>query len=878
MSDVFRRAYTNPLGVGPSSMVASAEKMTGSLLDHLIQNRGWQKEGWDFYHAMGEFWYGVTWLSNACSRVRLVAAKKQPGGDEPEVINSEDATGADAEVVRFVEELGGGVGGRSAILKSLAVQLSVPGEGYVVGEQKRGEDDKLSKAEWSVKSSDELRRRSSADDTRKKPSILKGIAPTVGRADSSPFEIQVEEGRWRPLEPESLVCRIWQPDEQYSWRAVSAALPALAILRELDLINRRILAELVSRIAMNGMLVIPQEATFPVRPEFADAADPFVEELIENASRAIKTPGSASAAIPFPIRVPAEFADKFMHIKFSEYLDPKLMEARDRTIKRLATTLNMPSEVLLGVADVNHWCTDNETEVMSRHGWISQSELSVGDEVLTLNHDTGLSEWQPVQDIYRADVENFEMVRMEGQNHSSVTTPNHRWPVIDQYGNKSFVHSENLTRQHRITTGALSIELPTDAKWSDSLVELIAWFWTEGHVSKKGSPRICIAQSHSKNPEKVARIRNALTQLFGPCVERLHGHADTPAWREKQLLNHSGAGGSITMFYLNVKASHVLVEHAPRKIVTLDFIQQLTQSQLQLFIDVSIMGDGKRKDDILQLDPRMLDAMEFAYILLGRMVTTRPDSERYTRLHAWTQSLIAPVKAAMTGGYSNEGSQGKMQITRGAYTGMIWCPVTPNGTWLARRRGTVYYTGNTAWQIDESGIKLHISPLIEVICSGLTLSYLQPMIEASGVSIADGSEYVIWYDISELTTHPDLSQNGKDAYDRGEISGIAYRREAGFSEDDAPDEEELKQLVLLKLALAGNTTAIGQLFPDLEEAMAPAPTPGYDPETGRPLAPEPPPGTPAQVGNQESGPAKSDRPGSASASSTGSNGRVPAGA
>src|SRR6185436_6616548 len=106
---------------------------------------------------------------------------------------------------------------------------------------------------------------------------------------------------------------------------------------------------------MNGILVIPSESTFVVRPEFKDAVDPFIAEIIDTASKAIKTPGSAAAAVPMPLRVPAALIDKIQHIKFAEPLDPKIFEARDRALKRLAATLNVPQEVVLGIADVNHW-------------------------------------------------------------------------------------------------------------------------------------------------------------------------------------------------------------------------------------------------------------------------------------------------------------------------------------------------------------------------------------------------------------------------------------------------------------------------------------------------------------------------------------------
>ena len=40
-------------------------------------------------------------------------------------------------------------------------------------------------------------------------------------------------------------------------------------------------------------------------------------------------------------------------------------------------------------------------------------------------------------------------------------------------------------------------------------------------------------------------------------------------------------------------------------------------------------------------------------------------------------------------------------VTPVTHDGVIWCPVTPNKTWFARRKGSTYYTGNTsAWSQD----------------------------------------------------------------------------------------------------------------------------------------------------------------------------------
>ena len=520
MSDYRRSA--DPYGIAPpqlpNAIVASARLMAGAG-DPLIQHREWQREAWDFYDAMGEFWYGVTWLSNAMSRVRLVAAKLSPGGDEPEILRDDQAgdpgeedledditeprstlTDEERRIVQIVERFGGGIGGQAAIMKSLTVQLSVPGEGFVVGEQKvlNEETNQLSEPAWSVKSTDEIRQREVSTRSARKPRLLDRIGPGVPRAESA-YEVQVEENRWMALSGESVVCRVWQPHPRFSWRPTSAALAALPIMREIDLYNRRIIADLVSRLASNGLLLMPEEATFVVNPAFKDAPDPFVAELIETAAQAIKNPGSASAAIPIPIKVPMAMVDKFIHLTFGQDFNPGILEARDRAIKRLATTLAMPEEVLLGVQNVNHW---------------------------------------------------------------------------------------------------------------------------------------------------------------------------------------------------------------------------------------------------------------------------------------------------------------------------------------------------TAWQIDESGIKIHIAPIAEIIVDALTKGYLEPMLQAANLPLVglDGSRYVIWYDVSELTAKPDLGDAADSAHDNGAISDAAYRREKGFTEDDKPSDDELRTQVLRTLALQGNTQALGILFPDLKEAMTPPPPPGFD-EQGRPLPP-----------------------------------------
>lgn len=314
----------------PSALTSSAkiidndDWMTKNLV---IQPSEPQKEAWQFYRTLGELQFAVgVWLAGCVSRCRLIAAELQPGGDEPIPIK-------EGPVAELVASIAGGIGGQTAMMKKFAVQLSVPGESYLVGEDPLGTKDP-SQFTWRVYSSSELQ---------------------ITKRNPLTYRVMEYEGMWRPLVGEFLVVRIWNPDDEFSWRAASAVQAALPILREVDYWNRYIIAVLLSRLAMNGILLIPEEVNFPVDDRFKDAADPFVAKLIDTASKAIKNPGSAAAAIPIPIKVPSQFIEHFKHLTFATDVGDHVQEHRQAALTRLATALNMPAEVLTGMGNVNHW-------------------------------------------------------------------------------------------------------------------------------------------------------------------------------------------------------------------------------------------------------------------------------------------------------------------------------------------------------------------------------------------------------------------------------------------------------------------------------------------------------------------------------------------
>jgi hypothetical protein len=315
-----------------NALVASAEMVKGAKLqERKSETSGARNEEvWAFYETLGELSFGVTWFANTLSRLRLTAARRMPGGEEPAIVTS----GAAADLVT---EIAGGIGGQSRILWSFGNFLPLTGDMYLVADD---DDDEIA---WRIYPPEGIRSKG-----------RKGREITEVQIGSAPY--------WRALSDNALTTRIWREHPRKWWLAQSGGRTALPIMKELELVNRHIASTLQSRLAGAGILVLPTEVTFAPSPAHADAPDPFVAELMDSMLTPIKDPGSASAVVPMVVRIPSQYAEALKHVTFDTLLDRRVLNMRDSAINRLATTLDLPAEVMLGLGGVNHWT-----------GWVGRS-------------------------------------------------------------------------------------------------------------------------------------------------------------------------------------------------------------------------------------------------------------------------------------------------------------------------------------------------------------------------------------------------------------------------------------------------------------------------------------------------------------------------
>jgi len=289
------------------------------------RSQDWQALAWQYWETVGELRYVAAWFGNVLSRANLVAAKREGRMLVP-IQGEHPANDA-------MDALYGGPQGQAEMLQQYGIHTTIAGEEYIVN---RAVNDV-----WATLASGKVTQ-------------MPGGSPQAPRLQAD-FGT---EGGPIALTADDLVIRIWMPSPRDPTLPDSPVRPNLSTLAQIIGYDAHITAQIRSRLAGNGILFISSEVEFP-RPIDADPnasqAALFMAMLGEAMMTPIDNPADPSALVPIVAMVPTESLGKNEHVKFWSDLDASVVEMRDAAIKRLATGMDVPPEVLLGVADANHW-------------------------------------------------------------------------------------------------------------------------------------------------------------------------------------------------------------------------------------------------------------------------------------------------------------------------------------------------------------------------------------------------------------------------------------------------------------------------------------------------------------------------------------------
>lgn len=285
----------------------------------------WQRDAWHQYDINGELRFIANWVGQACSRVRIFVADVDELGRPGEETKDQD-------IQMLAETVFGGPAKKAEALRLMGLHLFVPGESYIVAESVENADDDR----WYVVSTSGIRRDGTESIRVERP--------------------QEYGGGWYTLNPDrDILIRIWTQHPQKPDLADSSVRAALIPLREIEQLTKFEFAEIDSRLAGAGLLLLPEEVDFPSDDDDSGGAQGLTAVLQKAMAASLVDRSDPAALVPIIVQVAGEYIDKIKHLTFGGELTDRVNDMKEGAMARLARALDVDPEILTGKGDTNHW-------------------------------------------------------------------------------------------------------------------------------------------------------------------------------------------------------------------------------------------------------------------------------------------------------------------------------------------------------------------------------------------------------------------------------------------------------------------------------------------------------------------------------------------
>lgn len=328
---LFRQKKDTPL----ATLTAAGQRIDLSDREAVLRfskrrGQGWQAQAWNYRELIPELGAGMDYQAQIMSKVGLVIAAvtdddeptplpRNRDGKEPDHGVPEHVLDAARECLDLLPIRDG-----YSFQGVACVNLQVTGEFYLHGAKVK------SRERWRVLSTDEVTPQGSGFAIRTEP----GVSPTLIKNDEA-------------------LLRLWKPHPRWLDWPDSPMRRQLDVCEDVVLAGREIRAVSRSRVASNGILLVPNSMSVVNRP--AGSSGNFQSELEVLMLAPIANEGSAGAVVPIVLRGEADDLEKVRHIVLAREDSPVLIEKLNAALERLRDGMGMPSDAGRSVRDMNHW-------------------------------------------------------------------------------------------------------------------------------------------------------------------------------------------------------------------------------------------------------------------------------------------------------------------------------------------------------------------------------------------------------------------------------------------------------------------------------------------------------------------------------------------
>lgn len=299
----------------------------------------WQADAWQYRDMIGELRYAQRLLARSVSTVRFFAAEMRDYPDNPVELSGTDhkldpqlAKDAVSNLARLPLD-----DGPDGFVATFTENIETAGEVWIHGEPDEGDGER-----WSVRSVSEIM----------------GVGDQILLAELPSLTTM---GQRIITENEELL-RCWTRHPRWGQLADSPLRAMLDVLEEVVLTGREMRAAARSRIASNGVLLIPTTLSLLRTREDEEALldqcdidDDFMRDFTEALTAPIRNEGSPGSVVPLILRGDAEALKEVRHLSLTRDDAAKLMDRLQGAILRMLQGLDIQPEQVTGIGSTNHW-------------------------------------------------------------------------------------------------------------------------------------------------------------------------------------------------------------------------------------------------------------------------------------------------------------------------------------------------------------------------------------------------------------------------------------------------------------------------------------------------------------------------------------------
>lgn len=293
-------------------------------------NKDWQTEAWRLYDIVPELHKVSGRIGDSLAQARLYVTEVDETGEETGEVTEER--------IRRLAAVPLGTGAqRDDCLRLSGIDLAVGGECWIVGEGAARSPEKA-EGSWFVVTGSAFK--------------TEGEKVKVKRPKNRGGSyLELADGT-------DILIRCWNPHPNDTDQADSFTRSAIVPLREIELLTKREFAELDSRLTGAGVLFLPEGTDFPREEGDPEGLAGFMAVMQRAAAASIRDQSDARAMVPIMATVPdavLPYLDQIKPITFWSQLSGEIGDMKDKAIARLASSTEIPAEVLTGIGDANHW-------------------------------------------------------------------------------------------------------------------------------------------------------------------------------------------------------------------------------------------------------------------------------------------------------------------------------------------------------------------------------------------------------------------------------------------------------------------------------------------------------------------------------------------